>query len=164
MMSAMDFRTELAYDASPDAVYAMLSDPAFREQVAQAQEVVSVDVRLTPEGDGFTLVNDQVQNTKDLPSIAKKIAGDTTQAVITERWTSRSAGTIEITAPGKPTSATGTIRLAPDGDGTVEVVELDIRVKVPLVGGKLEKLMADNIEAGYRAEHTVGRAWLKDNK
>ena len=48
MMCAMEFRTELSYDASPDEVFAMLSDPAFREQVAEAQEVVSADVRLTP--------------------------------------------------------------------------------------------------------------------
>jgi hypothetical protein len=164
MMCAMEFRTELSYDASPDEVFAMLSDPAFREQVAQAQDVVSVDVRLTPTEDGFSLVNDQVQDTKDLPAIAKKFAGDTTQALITEKWDSRTAGSISITAPGKPTSAMGTIRLAPDGEGTVEIVELDVRVKVPLIGGKLEKLMADNIEAGYRAEHTVGRAWLQDNR
>ena len=37
-------------------------------------------------------------------------------------------------------------------------------MKVPLIGGKLEKLMADNIESGFRVEHTVGRAWLQDNK
>ena len=163
-MSAMKFRTELSYDAGPDEVFAMLSDPAFREQVAEAQDVVSVDVRLTPTDDGFTLINDQVQNTQDLPAIAKKFAGDSTQAVITEEWTSRTSGSISITAPGKPTAATGTISLAPDGDGTVEIIELDVKVKVPLVGGKLEKLMADNIESGFRMEHTVGRAWLQDNK
>jgi len=164
MMCAMEFRTELSYDASPDEVFAMLSDPAFREQVAEAQEVVSVEVRLTPTDDGFSLVSDQVQNTQGLPAIAKKIAGDTTRALVEEQWGSRTAGTVSITAPGKPTSATGAIRLAPDGDGTVEIVELDIRVKVPLVGSKLEKLMADSIEDGYRVEHTVGRAWLQDNK
>jgi uncharacterized protein YndB with AHSA1/START domain len=164
MMCAMEFRTELSYDASPDEVYAMLSDPAFREQVAQAQEVVSVDVRLTPSDEGFSLVNDQMQNTKDLPAIAKKIAGDTTQAVITEDWQSRTAGSVTISTPGKPSSATGTIRLAPDGDTTVQIVELEVKVKVPLIGGKLEKLMADQIEDGYRVEHTVGRAWLQDNK
>jgi uncharacterized protein YndB with AHSA1/START domain len=164
MMCAMEFRTELSYDASPDEVFAMLSDPAFREQVAEAQDVVSADVRLTPTDDGFTLISDQVQNTKDLPAIAKKIAGDTTRAVITEEWSSHTAGSISITAPGKPTTASGTVRLAPDGDGTVEIVELDVKVKVPLVGGKLEKLMADTIESGYRVEHTVGRAWLQDNK
>jgi hypothetical protein len=164
MMCAMEFRTELSYEASPDEVFAMLSDPAFREQVAEAQDVVSVEVRLTPTDEGFSLVSDQVQNTKGLPAIAKKIAGDTARAVIEEEWGSRTSGSVSITAPGKPTSTTGIIRLAPDGDGTVEIVELDIRVKVPLVGGKLEKVMADSIEDGYRVEHTVGRAWLQDNK
>ena len=164
MMCAMEFRTELSYDASPEEVFKMLSDPAFREQVAQAQDVVSVDVRLTASDEGFSLVNDQVQNTKDLPAIAKKIAGDTSHAVITEEWSSRTSGSVTISTPGKPSSAAGTIRLAPDGDGTVEIVELDVKVKVPLVAGKLEKLMADQIESGYQVEHTVGRAWLKDNK
>lgn len=160
----MDFRTELAYDASPDEVYAMLSDPAFREQVAEAQEVVSVDVRITPADDGFSMVSTQEQNTEGLPSIAKKFAGDTTKVVITEEWTSHTKGAVTITAPGKPTTAGGTVTLAPDGDGTVEIVELDVRVKVPMIGGKLEKLMVESIEKGYAVEHTVGRAWLKDNK
>jgi uncharacterized protein YndB with AHSA1/START domain len=164
MMSAMDFRTELSYDASPDEVFAMLSDPAFREQVAEAQDVVSVDVRLTPSAEGFSLVSEQVQDTKDLPAIAKKIAGDTTRVVIEEEWGSHTKGAIAVTAPGKPTSATGTITLAPDGDGTVEIVELDIKVRVPLIGGKLEKLMAETIESGFQVEHTVGRAWLQDSR
>ena len=121
-MCAMEFRTELPYDASPDEVFAMLSDPAFREQVAEAQEVVSVEVRLTPADDGFSLVNDQVQNTKDLPAIAKKITGDATRAVITEEWSSPDGGSITITAPGKPTSAAGTVTIAAGPAGTTEVV------------------------------------------
>lgn len=156
----MKFRKELAYDATPEAVFAMLSDPAFREKVAEAQEVVSVEVRLTPTDGGFSLVNDQVQDTKDLPALAKKIAGDTTQAVITEEWSTPSGGSLTITAPGKPTKAQGTITLQPAGAGTSEVVELDVKVKVPLIGGKLEQLMVDNIESGFDVEHQVGQAWL----
>lgn len=160
MMSAMRFRRELAYEADPDEVFAMLADPGFREKVARAQEVVSVDVRLTTSGDGFSLVSDQVQNTRDLPAIAKKIAGETTRAVITEEWSTPTSGAISITAPGKPTSAVGTIALAPAAGGTTETVDLDVKVKVPLVGGKLEQLMADTIGAGYDVEHRVGQAWL----
>ncbi|MEJ7796173.1 MAG: hypothetical protein WKF50_11520 [Nocardioides sp.] len=44
----MHFRHELSYDAPPDAVYAMLADPAFREAVTAAQEVVSAVVSLAP--------------------------------------------------------------------------------------------------------------------
>ncbi len=160
MMAAMKFRKELAYDADPADVFAMLSDPAFREKVARAQEVVSVDVQLTPSSGGFSLVNDQVQNTAGLPALAKKIAGDTTQAVITEEWSTPDGGSISITAPGKPTKAEGTIKLTSGTTGTIEVVELDVKVKVPLIGGKLEQLMADNIDSGFDVEHAVGQAWL----
>lgn len=156
----MKFRHELAYDASPADVYAMLADPAFRTKVCEAQQVVSHDITLTPSGAGFTLVNDQVQNTAGLPAIAKKIAGDTTRAVINEDWKDASGGSLEITAPGKPTSSKGTITLVERNGGTVEVVELEVKVKVPLIAGKLEALMADQIQAGMDIEHTVGAAWL----
>lgn len=39
-------------------------------------------------------------------------------------------------------------------------MELELKIKVPLVGGKLEKLLAERIAAGMDAEHAVGVAWL----
>lgn len=159
-MAAMKLRHALSYDASPDEVFAMLADPAFREKVCTAQGVVSHDISLTPSGAGFDLDMDQVQNTAGLPAIAKKIAGDTTEVTLKERWADPSGGTLEIIAPGKPTSAKGTISLAASGTGTTETVELEIKVKVPIIGGKLENLMADNVRSGMDVEHTVGAAWL----
>ena len=164
MMTPMKFRRELAYEAGPDEVFAMLADPAFREKVAAEQGVVSIDVRITPTGAGFTMVSDQVQDTAGLPAIAKKIAGDTTRAVVREEWSDATSGTIEITAPGKPTKAVGTVRLVPAGSGATYVQELDVNVKVPLIGGKLETLMADNIDAGLSVEHSVGTAWLRGER
>ncbi len=164
MMTPMEFRRELAYEAGPEEVFAMLADPSFRERVAAEQGVVSIEVSITPTGAGFTLVSDQVQDTAGLPAIAKKIAGDTTRAVVREEWSDTTSATIEITAPGKPTRAAGTVRLIPDGAGTTYVQELDVRVKVPLVGGKLETLMADNIDAGLSVEHSVGTAWLRGDR
>ena len=157
----MKFRHALTYDATPDEVFAMLSDPNFREKVCAAQGVVSSEVRLTPTGSGFDLEIDQVQNTAGLPSIAKKIVGDTTEVTLKESWRDASGGSLEIIAPGKPTSASGTITLAPSGTGgTTETVELDVKVKVPLIGGKLESLMGDNIKNGMDVEQTVAAAWL----
>jgi hypothetical protein len=160
----MQFRHELSYDAPPDAVFDMLADPGFRESVTAAQDVVSAVVTLAPAGDGFSLVVDQVQRTEGLPSFAKKFAGDTTRAVQREEWADRTGGTLEIDAPGKPTSMVGTIRLEPDGSGTREVVELEIKVKVPLIGGKLEGLLEDQVRSGMDAEHGVGTAWLEGHR
>ncbi len=163
MMCAMRFRHELSYDAPPETVFGMLADPEFRRASCKAQGAISADVQLQRDGDGFDLVIDQEQSTKDLPSFARTFAGDSTQAIQREVWSGPTGGTISIEAPGKPTNATGTIRLEPAGSGTREVVELDIKVKVPLIGGKLEKLIAEKVAAGMDVEHAVGVAWLKEH-
>ena len=161
MMCAMKFRHEVRYDAPPEAVFEMLADPEFRQRACEAQDVISADVSLERSGDGFSLVVDQLQKTDDLPSFARSFAGSSTQAIQREEWADSTQGTLRIEAPGKPTSANGTITLEPDGPGTREVVELEIKVKVPLIGGKLEKLMAEKVTAGMDAEHEVGVAYLE---
>ena len=125
--------------------------------------MVSADVELERDGEGFRLTVDQVQRTTDLPSFARTFAGETTQAVQREVWAGPDGGDLVIEAPGKPTDVRGTIRLEPAGSGTTEVVELTIKVKVPLLGGKLERLMAEKIRAGMDAEHTVGTTWLEEH-
>lgn len=160
----MKFHRELAYQASPDEVFAMLADPAFRKKVAAAQDVVSIEVTTTANGAGMSVLNDQVQNTAGLPALAKKIAGETTQAIIHEEWADAASGTYEIVTPGKPTKAIGTVKLVEDAGVTRHEFDLEITVKVPVIGGKLEKLMADNIDAGMTVEHSVGMAWLKGDR
>ena len=158
----MKFRHELLYDASPREVFEMLADPAFREASCAAQDVISVEIELERDGDAFTLVADQVQNTNDLPSFARTFAGHTTRAVQREDWADDSGGTLRIETPGKPADIAGTITLLADGDGTREVVELEVKVRLPLIGGKIEKLLGDKVAAGMDAEHDAGVAWLAD--
>jgi hypothetical protein len=54
----------------------------------------------------------------------------------------------------------GGIALVEDGDGTVEKVTGDLVVKVPLVAGKLEKLISDMLVDALETEAKVGREWL----
>ena len=164
MMRPMKFRRELTYEATPHEVFAMIADPAFREKIAAAQGVVSVDVTCTPTGEGLTVVIDQEQDTAGLPAIAKKIVGETTQAVVTEEWTSRTSGSYDIVAPGKPTRATGTVSISAAGSGASYALELEVKVKVPLIAGKLEKVMADQINNGLDIEQRVGAAWLRGER
>lgn len=156
----MKFRHELSYDASPAEVFEMLADPGFREASAAAMGVVSAEVELDRTGNGFSLTIDQVQLTDDLPSFARTFAGQTTRAIQREEWADSTGAVLRIETPGKPAEMTGTITLRDAGTTTREIVELEIKVKVPLIGGKLEKLMAAKVEAGLVAEHGVGKAWL----
>ncbi len=160
----MRFQHTSTYGAAAADVFAMFSDPEWRKKVGNAQGVVSSDITITPDGEGCRVVIDQVQNTAGLPSIAKKIAGETTRAVVNEVWASPTSGTIEILAPGKPTRAVGTVTLQSDGAETKHVTDLEVTVKVPLLGGKLEQVMADNIGKGLDIERAVGVAWLEGDR
>ena len=160
----MKFRHELRYDASPAEVFEMLADPAFREASCAAQDVISAEVNLERDGNGFSLTLDQLQKTDDLPSFARTFAGDSTRAIQREEWEDTTGGTLQIDTPGKPSTMKGTITLRAEGSETVEIVELELKVRVPLIGGKLEKLMAEKVATGMDAEHGVGVAWLAGDR
>jgi hypothetical protein len=160
----MRFTHELSYDAPPSEVFKMLADPAFREKVCSAQDVVSAQVAVDRTEEGFVFTNDQVQRTEGLPSFARKFAGDTTRAIQVEEWADSAAGSLRIEVPGKPSSIDGTIALVPNGAGTSQVFELEARVKVPLIGGKLEALLEEQVRRGLDVEHEVGQAWLRGEK
>lgn len=162
MMPHMDLQRELRYDAGVDAVYAMLCDKDFREQVCEATLAKSYEVSIDAAGDTASV---RVSRALEAPDIAKKFVGDTMDVVQTERWQAPDAdGTrradLEVVIPGKPGAMKGTVVLAPDGDGSVETISGDVKVKIPLVGGKVEKEIARGIVAGIKAEGQVGRDWL----
>jgi uncharacterized protein YndB with AHSA1/START domain len=156
----MRLRHEITYDAPLADVFAMLADPAFRQRSAEAMGVISADVSIDAKGAGISVRIDQVQPTEGVPSFAKKFAGETTRAVQTEEWDSPSGGSITIETPGKPTSIKGTLALSSDGSTTTETLDVEVKVKVPLIGGKLESLMADLVAKGMDKEHEAGVAWL----
>ena len=157
MMGAMKkLSKKLTYDASADAVAAMLDDPAFREAVLERQRVKRGSVAI----DGDVARIEQVRSADDIPSFAKKFVGDEIVIVQTETWTSAHGADVELAIPGKPGEAVGTLALVESGDTTTETVELDVSVKIPLVGGKVEAMIADMIGHALDVEHQVGVEWL----
>ena len=163
MISPMRLRHEIVYDAPLGEVFEMLSNPAFRERSAAAMGVISADVTITRTGEGMQVRIDQVQPTEGVPSFARKFAGETTRAVQTESWSSPGGGSITIETPGKPTSITGTLALSESGGRTTETMDVEVKVKVPLLGGRLEGLMADLVAKGMDKEHGAGVAWLTEH-
>ena len=164
MIWPMKLRHEIVYDAPLADVFTMLSNPAFRERSAKAMGVISADVSITEKGAGIGVRIDQVQPTEGIPSFAKKFAGETTRAVQTEEWSGPAGGTITIETPGKPTSIKGTISLTESGGRTTETLDVEVKVKVPLIGGKLESLMADLVARGMDKEQEAGAAWLAGDR
>lgn len=160
MMTAMEFRHELRYDAPPGRVHAMLTDPAFRERVCAAVHALDHSVAVDRDGDTTTVVVDQAQPTADAPAFAARLVGDRVRIVQTETWSGPGGGRLEVAVPGKPAGMTGEIRLRPEPRGTVETVTGRVSVRVPLLSGRLESLVAGLLRDALDAEHEVGVAWL----
>jgi Protein of unknown function (DUF2505) len=150
----------LEYDAPLADVAAMLADPAFREEVCAYQKVIRAGVEIDLDGDTKTVVIDQVQRAKGIPGFAKKFVGDEINIVQREDWSSPEAADLHVTIPGKPGEMAGTITLVESGGTTTETVDVRIKVNIPLVGGKIEDLIAGLLRKALVAEQAVGRDYL----
>ncbi|MFD4292243.1 DUF2505 domain-containing protein [Rhodococcus sp. NPDC058505] len=147
---------------------ALTSEGYWRDRIAEAggehARVDRVDV-----GEATIAVEmTQTIPAEQLPSIVTKIRPGDLEISRTEDWGplagDRATGTFTARVAGLPGELTGTLTL--DGDATGATVTLDGRVQVslPLIGGKVEAVIADRIEELLRHEDEFTAAWLSGNK
>jgi hypothetical protein len=151
---------ELTYDAPMVDVAEMLADTSFREEVCEFQGVKRAMVSIDSDDNGMEVTIDQVQAAHGIPSFAQKFVGDEINIVQQEYWSSPTEGDITVTIPGKPGEMSGTARLSESGGVTTEKVDLTVKVNIPLVGGRIEGLIADLLLKALKAENKVGRDYL----
>ena len=154
----MKARLEHHYDADVETVYALISDPAYieRKYVAIGGRDVAVD--RSESGDGGCEVVTKRTVDIDLPGFAKKVLTPSQSPVQTEKWAPADASGVRactyfVTVPNVPSRVEGTHTLRPAaGGGTDHVIDIEAKVSIPLIGGKLEKLAADQGSADIEAQ------------
>lgn len=156
---------ELRYSAPPDAVAVMLTDPAFNEAVSQRMGAVAQTTEVTGDPTGpFTVTTVRTLPTDEFPDVARRFVGATVDVREVDTWQAPAPdgsrdGTITVEVQGAPLKLTGTLRMRPDADGSVESVSGDLKASVPLIGGSLEKAAAPAIRAAIRQRGKVGGSW-----
>ena len=143
-------------------VFAMFADPAYRKAVSEYQHVVDFRCDITPNGDGMDVRVEQAHGTDRMPSFAQKFVGSEIRFVQEEAWASPASATILVTIPGKPGDITGTETLAQSGEDVVQTIDIAVKLSMPLVGGKLEDMIAGFVGRVFDAENKVGTKWLTD--
>jgi hypothetical protein len=156
----MRFSKTIAFDSTPDLVFKMLSDPAFRQEVCVAAGAESYDVSVTSTDSTLESVIETASPVDGMPGLVKKFLGSSLTLLQVERWTSQEGGTMEVSLPGTPGSFRGTISLRPSGTGSAQTVEAEIKVGVPLVGGKIEALIGSGLGHVLKVQARVGADWL----
>lgn len=157
----------ITYDAAPDVVYAMKTDPAFQERKCVEAGAVRHDIAVTRAGEGARVVTKRDLSTDDLPDFVKSIVGATLEVTETYDWAapapdgSREAA-LTVEASGAPVAMRGTVRLRPVGAATEMVIDGNLKAAIPLLGGKIERSAAPAFLRGIRSEHETGRRWLAE--
>ncbi|EWT04954.1 hypothetical protein N864_19230 [Intrasporangium chromatireducens Q5-1] len=153
------------YPASPDEVFAMLTDERFQARKCEEAGALSHDVAVSPAGDGTRVVTKRDLPTQDLPDFAKSLIGPRLTITETYEWAASNGdgsrtGDLTVELGGAPVSLRAKVRLAPQGAATQMTLDGDLKASVPLIGGRIERSAAPAIVDGIRSEAAVGRAWL----
>jgi hypothetical protein len=148
-------------DTAIGQVYAMLGDPAYRKAVGDYQRVTDFSCDVAPSGTGMRVRLEEAHGVDRIPGFAQRLVGHQIRFVQEETWSSPSTADIHVTIPGKPGDISGTTSLTQSGDGVIERIDLEVVVSIPLVGGKVEDLIADFVVRAFDAENRVGVKWLR---
>jgi hypothetical protein len=157
-------RQELTYDAPAQDVAEMLWDASFRERVCDAMATTRKEVTVGQDGGSAEVVIDMDQPAAGIPGFAKKFVGDQINIVQTEQWSDARNARVDVVIPGKPGHMSGSVVLTESGGTTTELVELEIKVNIPLVGGKIEGLIADMLRKALKTENAEGRKYLASDR
>ncbi|GAA3120849.1 DUF2505 domain-containing protein [Kribbella aluminosa] len=160
----MELKMSASYDATPEEVFAIVTDTAFREQACEKTKALSYDVKVSTSGNDTVIRVSRKMEAKDIPDMARKFVGETLTVVQTETWHPAAAdGSRTADVSGEisntPVTLKGTARIAANGAQSIQAIDLDIKVAVPLIGRKMEPFVVDAIRNGLQKEHDLGHEW-----
>ncbi len=160
----MKFLEQHQYDAAPADVWAMLCDRTFREDVCRATGARQWEVEIHADAGGGTVTVTRVI-AANVSDAIKKLVGETVTIAQTEQWGAAVEGgarsaDMHLDVEGQPATMTGTHSLVPQGASTLFEVAGNLKVSIPLLGGRIEKEIAKAVSAGLNEEHTLGVRYL----
>ncbi|RVW01603.1 DUF2505 domain-containing protein [Rhodococcus spongiicola] len=98
-----------------------------------------------------------------LPSMVTKIRPGDLIITRTESWHAlqgdHAEGTFSALVDGTPGRLRGTMSLTADADGSLLVMEGEVEVKLPIFGGKIESVIAEQVIELIEAENNFTARW-----
>lgn len=136
------------YQEPASEVGALLQDPVFLRYRSEAAGERNIDVKVVSENGG-TRVTVAREKTIDVPAFARAVIGNTSRAVESTLWRAQGEGWIAeytIEAPGLPVKTHGKSTIVPSARGATYTSTFEISARIPLIGGRIEALVADGLE------------------
>jgi hypothetical protein len=141
----------------------------FQNLKCKATGALSHTVSITTQGERTLIVTTRELPSDRFPHFVKSMVGDTLHVTETQDWGRSDAdrtrlGLLTVDIAGAPVHLHGTLALAPGGPGSVEVIEGNLKARIPFLGGRVEEAAAPAVQSAIRVEGETGATWLATRK
>jgi hypothetical protein len=161
----MKFEERHSFDQPADTVMRMYADKAFFDR--KYKEIGAIECELLDHQKTDTRFSVKyrlvMKSDAPLPEVAKKIMGDTVKMVQQDAWDlGKRTGRIEIDIKGAPLKVSADMKVVDEGGKGVNVQSWNVSCSIPLVGGKIEAAIAEDIKAKSKRDLAVSRKIILD--
>lgn len=130
-------------------------------------DMYSLDSMVLDEQGGIDVVTTQTLRADRLPGVVTQFHRGDLSFVREETWTpvldGKATATVKGSIPGAPANLTGTAVLSPAGSGSRLEFTVEVEVRVPLVGGKIENFIGGQLVDLLIAEQRFTTLWITEN-
>lgn len=160
----MQFTDKHTFDKPAATVLKMFSDRAYFERKYQDLGYTGIQVlEHVADAKRFRIkVRYQAPNSAPVPDFAKKFLGEKNEVVQSDTWDlEKKTGRLEAEIKGVPVKVSADMKLADEGAGSANSLKWNLSCGIPLLGGKLEQLVAGDIQAKAKTDLAKTREILK---
>jgi hypothetical protein len=157
---ATEFTKTQRFGRTPDEARRMLTDPQYMRRRAEATGALDFTVDQTVEPDGTEVFRTVRTFPARVPSYAQRLVGSTIQVTEEQRWAPAAPHAVVTVSFSGMLGFAGTLVLRAAEGGTEAVTTGAFRAQVPLIGGRLEALVAEQTERYLAEEEAVASSWL----
>ena len=155
------------FNTTPDAYWEMFFSDAYNDALWKHLDIEREVLEFRREGEGDAEVIHRVQKLtprRDVPSALRKLVKDAIAYEERNVWRRKTSIMEVVTIPNffaDKFTAKGTYRLEATGpDKLRRIWKANCECRVPLVGGKVEKHVVDEVKRSYQATTIFTRNWL----
>ncbi len=149
----MKFSHQHIIPAKPADVWSLTADPDFTKE-SYAKAKATHEIIHHEKKDGKEINRIRVTFSESLPSFAAKIMGSSQlsyeQVETIDHGNRTNDWVILIPKLGSKVKASGRFTIAPHGAQSARLIEGEVKVLIPLIGGKIEKHIAKQLEKSQR--------------
>lgn len=159
MSSRIEHRTDFPYPFE-QVLAALTGEDAIRRRLA---EIGGKDAELLSHENSASTIHYRMRQgipSDKLPGVVRGVHSGDLHVEREQRWEvngQTATGPATANVSGVPGSITAHSELRQDGDGASLTINGEVKVSVPLVGGKIERTIAGQVEKllGHESEHVA---------